>query len=163
VELGERWLVWRLRRRDESACRELIRRHHRVVYGYLRRLGADAAWAEDLTQETYAKAWEAIDGLRGAASLRSWLLAIARNEFLQSVRRAGPEVSKLDALPDRAAEGPGVDAIVASGERDERLQRALGRLGPVLRETVAHHYFQGLSLREVGAVLGSRPARSSPG
>jgi RNA polymerase sigma-70 factor (ECF subfamily) len=147
-------LVRRLRRRDGNACRELIRRHHRVVYGYLRRLGADEASADDLTQETYAKAWQRIESLREAASLRSWLLTIARNQFLQSVRRANPGVEELDAAMDRASEEPGAEAAVSAGERDERLHRAMGRLDSTLRETVGLHYFHELSLREVGAVLG---------
>ncbi len=66
---GERLLVWRLKRSDRDACSELIHRHHRSVYGYLRRLGADTHLAEDLTQETYAKAWANVAGLREAASL----------------------------------------------------------------------------------------------
>lgn len=69
MEWGDRYLVWRLRRGDADACRELIRRHHHVVFGHLRRLGADRALAEDLTQETYAKAWCKIEGLRQATLL----------------------------------------------------------------------------------------------
>ena len=84
--LSERNLVRRLRKGDREACRELIRRHHQGVYGYLRRLGAQPSRAEDLTQETYAKAWRRIETLRDAASLRSWLLTIARNEFFQRLR-----------------------------------------------------------------------------
>jgi RNA polymerase sigma-70 factor (ECF subfamily) len=83
---SEHVLVWRLRRGDRDACRELIRVHHAAVYGYLRRLGADASRAEDLTQDTYLRAWRSIESIRRAASLRSWLLTIARNEFFQRMR-----------------------------------------------------------------------------
>lgn len=154
MELGERMLVWRLRRRDPGACRELIRRHHPVVYGHLRRLGADPALAEDLTQETYARAWRGIDDLRKAASLRSWLLTIARNEFLQVVRSRNPEVTTLDALPQTPTVGPPADEPAARAERDVELRRAVHRLDPPLQQTVALHYFQELSLREVAEVLG---------
>jgi RNA polymerase sigma factor (sigma-70 family) len=154
VELGERYLVWRLRAGDPNACRELIRRHHRVVFGHLRRLGADEALAEDLTQETYATAWRRIGDLRKTASLRSWLLTIARNEFLQFVRRRDPTVTGLDALPERASEEPGAEAAASLAERDRNLQRAVARLEPQLQQTVGLHYFQDLSLREVAEVLG---------
>jgi RNA polymerase sigma-70 factor (ECF subfamily) len=154
LKWSERYLVWRLRRQDPDACRELVRCHHHVVFGHLRRLGADPALAEDLTQETYAKAWRRIGTLREAVSLRSWLLTIARNEFLQSVRARRPEVTGLDALPERVAEEPGPDTLVSTLERDEQLQQAVERLDPPLQQAVALHYFQDLSIREVAAVLG---------
>ena len=151
---SERILVWRLRRGDPDACRELIRRHHSRVYGYLRRLGADSGLAEDLTQETYACAWQAIRTLRKAASLRSWLLTIARNEFFQRLRGERGETTSLEGLSDREDPGPDAEVGLVRDERRRAVRRAVARLDPVLRETVALHYFQGLSLREASAVLG---------
>jgi RNA polymerase sigma-70 factor (ECF subfamily) len=154
VDPSDLLLVGRLRRGDRDACRDLIRRHHAIVYGHLRRLGADAALADDLTQETYARAWSRIDSLREAASLRAWLLAIARNEFFQVVRARGPETIAPSEPGDRAAADPGPDCVVAEAERDARLHGAVDRLEPELRDTVALHYFQDLSISEVGSVLG---------
>lgn len=155
--LSERFLVWRLRRGDREACRELIARHHRGVYGYLRHLGAERALAEDLTQETYAKAWRRIETLRRTTSLRSWLLTIARNEFLQWVRVERPEIAMPEELPEGGDGNPGPQNELLLSERDGALRRAVVRLEPSLRETVALHYFHELSLREVGAVLGIPP------
>lgn len=154
VGLGEGYLVRRLSRGDREACRELIARHHAGVYGYLRRLGADASLAEDLTQETYARAWRRIDSVRKAASLRSWLLTIARNQFLQQRRVGRVPVTPLDELPERAdASDHGAESALSEAERDLAVRRAVDRLEPELQETVALHYFQELSLKEVGAVL----------
>jgi RNA polymerase sigma-70 factor (ECF subfamily) len=153
VGLGERALRWRLRRHDPEACREMIRRHHALVFGHLRRLGADASLAEDLTQETYAKAWRRLDTLRQAYSLRSWLLTIACNEYYQSVRSRKPEVTGLDSLPERADDRPPADSAALASERDRLLQEAVRRLDPLLQEIVALHYFQDLSLREVSELL----------
>jgi RNA polymerase sigma-70 factor (ECF subfamily) len=157
VGLSERLLVRRLRRGDREACSELIERYHQSIYGYLRRLGADPALAEDFTQETYAKAWRRFGTLREAASLRSWLLTIARNEYFQWARnRSGDPATTTDA-PEIAAEGPDPEGAVVLDERDRLLRQAVNGLEPDLRELVALHYFQGLSLREVGAVLGIPP------
>jgi len=152
--IGERWLVWRLTHGDREACRDLIRDHHQAVYGYLRRLGADGGLAEDLSQETYARAWSRIHGLRQAVSLRSWLLTIARNEFFQQVRR--PRVESTSATEGIEPEDPAPDALRAleAREGEVRLHEAVDGLEPVLRETVALHYFQDLSLKEVGVVMG---------
>ena len=152
--LSDRRLATRLLRGDRQACGELIRRHHAGVYGYLRRLGADPASAEDLTQETYAKAWRNMGVLREAASLRSWLLSIARNEYFQWLRARSKEPALAAEPPDSAADGPDPEEAVALEERDLLVRRAVVKLEPDLRELVALHYFQGLSLKEVGAVTG---------
>jgi len=154
VGLSERILVWRLRRGEHEACRELIARHHRGVYRYLRHLGADAALAEDLTQETYAKAWRHIRTLRRTTSLRSWLLTIARNEFLQWARVDRPEREAASEVPESRDITPGPQATLLLSERDGALRRTVSRLKPELRETVALHYFQNLSFRDCGKVLG---------
>jgi len=152
---SESYLIRRLRRGDRQACSELIDRYHAGVYGYLRRLGAEASLAEDLTQETYTRAWRRIDTVRKATSLRSWLLTIARNEFLQQARAERLSVTGLDGLPEPADDGePRAERILTGTERDRTLRRAIDKLDPELQETVALHYFQDLSLKEVGATLG---------
>jgi RNA polymerase sigma-70 factor, ECF subfamily len=154
VGLSDLLLVRRLRRGDRTACDELIERYHAKVYGYLRRLGAAGPLAEDLTQETYAKAWTSIAALREAASLRCWLLAIARNEYFQWARGRSMEREVAVDPPETAAAGPDPEATAALQERDRLVHLAVGRLEPGLRELVTLHYAQGLSLKEVGAVLG---------
>ncbi|HEU5393281.1 MAG TPA: sigma-70 family RNA polymerase sigma factor, partial [Candidatus Methylomirabilis sp.] len=150
--MAGRLLKWRLRNQDPEACRELIR-HHPLVFGHLMRLGADTSLAEDLTQETYATAWRKIDTLRKASSLRSWLLAIARNEFFQNVRNRDPGTTGLDPLPEPEEKRPSPESLATTHDRDRRLREAVGRLDPALQETVALHYFQDLSLREIAEVL----------
>lgn len=154
MKLGDRYLVWRLRRNDRAACRELIERHHAVVFGYLRGLGAQQALAEDLTQETFVAAWRSIDRLREAASLRSWLIAIARNEFLQSVRVKAVPVVELDDTCEVVDPSAGTDMRLEQHERDRRTRRAVQELELTLRETIALHYFEGLSLREIATITG---------
>ena len=150
---NDRFLVWRLRRGDRDGCRELIRIHHAAIYAYLRRLGADASCAEDLTQETYMRAWRSIESLRQAASLRSWLLTIARNEFFQRMRTGRIETVGLEQAADGASGDPRADDVVALSERDGAVRDAVRRLEPDLKEAIALHYFQDLSFREVAAVL----------
>ena len=154
---SEHLLVWRLRRGDRDACRELIRIHHAAVYGYLRRLGADASWAEDLTQETYMRAWRSIESLRRAASLRSWLLTIARNEFFQRMRAGRIETVGLEQATEGVSGDPRADDVVALSERDGAVRDAVRQLEPELQEAIALHYFQDQSFRELAEVLGVPP------
>jgi RNA polymerase sigma-70 factor (ECF subfamily) len=148
------WLVWRLRRGDRDACCELVRRHHAGVYAYLRRLARSSDVAEDLTQDTYAQAWTHVGSLRRCASLRAWLLTIARNEFLQWVRGRRPEEALPDGLARAASAEPSAEAALLASEREGCLRSAVSRLDPALQEAVCLHYFQDLSLREVSEVLG---------
>lgn len=147
-------LVRRLQRGDRAACRELIERYHRTVYGYLRSMGTDHETAEDLTQETYSRVWDKISVLRQVGSLRAWILTIARNELLQAARKRRPDLEARAELPAVADPAPGPLAELEEAERDRALRLALRRLDPSLVEAVSLHYFQDLSLREVGAVLG---------
>jgi len=151
---SEHFLAWRLRRGDRQAACELIRSHHAGVYAYLRHLCGNPSLAEDLTQETYARAWQRVQTLRKCASLRSWLLAIARNEFLQWVRARRPDAAALDDLPEERDPDPGAEVALLIAERDRRVRRAVGRLDLPLQEAVALHYFQDLTLREVSEILG---------
>ena len=150
----ERLVVERLGQGDRDACVELIHLHHQKVYGYLRRLGADSSLAEDLTQETYAKAWAHLETLRKASSLRSWLLAIARNEYFQWHRVTRADEQSTASLPDCPDESPSAEEGVSRAERDEGLWQAMAMLDADSQEALSLHYFQDLSLREVGAVLG---------
>jgi RNA polymerase sigma-70 factor (ECF subfamily) len=146
-------LVRRLQRGDRAACRELIAKHHAAVYGFLRSLGAGHETAEDLTQQTYAKVWEKVGTLRQVGSLRSWILTIARNELLQAARRRQPDLEPRAELPSIPDPQPGALTLLEEAERDRRLREAVHRLDSPLLEAVSLHYFQDLSLREVGRVL----------
>jgi len=97
--LADRWQVRKLRRGDPDACRRLVADHAAKVFAYLSWLGADRELAEDLTQETYAKAWGAIGELRQVGALRPWLLRIARNEYFQARRHP-----RLELLEDEAGQ-----------------------------------------------------------
>jgi RNA polymerase sigma-70 factor (ECF subfamily) len=154
VGLSEQWLVLRLRRGDEEACRELVRRFHAGVYGYLRQMGADVSLAEDLAQETYLRAWQMIDTLRQSASLRSWLLTIARNEYLQVRRRKRSVLDGTGETPDPPDPSPSALDLLAEGDRDVRLRRTVSVLEAPFGEAIVLHYFHGLSFRQVAAVQG---------
>lgn len=87
---------------------ELYRRYRGPIQGYLYRLCGSADLAEELTQETFARACAAVIGFRGDSSVATWLFRIARNVYLNSLRRPGPlrvDTDELLAIPDHAADG----------------------------------------------------------
>ena len=76
--------------RDEGGgvqFEDAFRRHQREIYLYLTKVSGDRQLAEDLTQETFLRAFRAALSFRGESSIRTWLFAIARNVLLFHQRR----------------------------------------------------------------------------
>ena len=156
MDLSEKWLLRRIRAGDRQACTDLIDKHYQQVYWYLLDLSKNQEQAADLTQDTFAKAWQALSGFRGDSSFRTWLFAIARNEFLLQLREKGrapalAEYLDLELMPDPA---PSAEERYASGDMVQQVRGQVHRLPGKYREVIALHYFSRLSLREVAAVLG---------
>src|SRR5579871_296119 len=95
-ELGR---VHRSQSGDLTAFEDLIRAHARLVwasvYGWVR----DPAWTEDLVQETFLKAWEAIKDLKEPQAFRGWLLTIARRLAWRQAELAG-RADPVAEVPD---------------------------------------------------------------
>lgn len=140
---------------DRAAFGALYRRYLDRVYGYCFYLLGDHHDAEDATERTFLAALGAIDGFRDdGASFRSWLFRIAHNQLVNALRtRSRRRTEPLDGVPEPAS---GTDPAVAAGTADEarRLRRALGRLSDDRRQVVILRFVDGLSAREIGAVLG---------
>jgi RNA polymerase sigma factor (sigma-70 family) len=132
------------------AFEALVRTHHGLVRGFLRRLSGDAALADDLAQETFLIAWQRIAAYRTTGSFRGWLCQIAYRNFLQA-RRAG----KSAAARENAVMQ---DAELATDERPATearldLDRVLADLSPDQRAVLALCYGEGMSHGETAEAL----------
>jgi RNA polymerase sigma-70 factor (ECF subfamily) len=88
--------------------------HHAEIYRYLRRVTASASEADDLTQETFLRAWRAYRALPEEANVRAWLFTIATNLARNHFRAESRRRRALDALE---ADGPASDDAGPEGER----------------------------------------------
>jgi RNA polymerase sigma-70 factor (ECF subfamily) len=131
----------------------LVRGHYQAVYRLLLHLTRDAHRAEDLTQETFAKAWRVIGSFQGKASLGTWLHRIAYTKFLDAQRTR----QRDDATRERLVRphAGSVDPFEAAAADDEsrRLHQALAALEPSERVVLVLHYLQDLSYAEMADVL----------
>jgi RNA polymerase sigma-70 factor (ECF subfamily) len=142
--------------REVRNWEELFERYSPAVFGYLHRMSEDRHIAEDLTSETFYRAMRAIDGFRGDASMKTWLLRIARNLYLNRKRRDGHSQS-LDDLEDRgvrtAAREPDPETRYIREEESERTRRAFRALDEDDRSILLLAAEDELSCREIAEVL----------
>jgi RNA polymerase sigma-70 factor (ECF subfamily) len=146
-------LLRNLRAGRPEACAEVIRTHYQAVYRLLVHLTRDVHQAEDLTQETFAAAWERIATFQGRATLATWLHRIAYTKFIDAQRAQRRAAGMRERLPNRAISPTDpLDAAMADDET-QHLYRALEGLDEPERTVLVLHYLQGLTYREMAAVL----------
>ena len=119
---------------------------HRFVFWLI----GHAADAEDITAETFARAFAGADGLR-AETAKAYLLTIARNLCAERSRRTRPLVP-LDAQLADCAYGPEQTAEAAAQGR--RMLAALAQLSDIDRAALLLHSYEGLEQRVVAPMLG---------
>jgi RNA polymerase sigma factor (SigM family) len=143
---------------EESAqlTLEALYRHYRgPVQRYLHRLCGSADLAEELTQDTFANACAGLLGFRGDCSVATWLFRIARNAYLNSLRRPSPtriDTDELLAIPDGDAYGDPARSYAAREQRDA-IGLALGQLPERQRSLLLLRDAEGLSYAEIADVL----------
>lgn len=140
---------------DRAAFGALYRRYLDRVYGYCFYLLGDHHDAEDATERTFMAALAAIDRYRDEGStFRSWLFRIAHNQLVNALRSRGRRRAR--SLDDVAEPIADVDpaGVVGIAEESRRLRRALEALPDDRRQVVILRFVDGLSAREIGAVLG---------
>lgn len=140
----------------KRAASLLVRDHAPAVFALCRSMVRDARLAEDLSQDAFARAFGALEGFRGEASPRTWLLRIARNrclDHLDHARRA-PWIGGGDAEPDdHPADEPPPHDLLA---RREDAERAMAALGESERALVVLHFGHGAAYAELADAFGLR-------
>ncbi|HEX5385919.1 MAG TPA: RNA polymerase sigma factor [Gemmatimonadales bacterium] len=149
-------LVAAYRTGDERAAATLVHRHLAAVGRFLYSTGAGTSDIEDLTQETFFRAFRSVHGWRAEASFRSWLFTIAGNLLKDDYRRRkGRQVVSIDDrdIPDHADP----EADLAAAEAEERMRRELGRLPRLQREVFLLRAQEGRSYEDIAVALGTTP------
>jgi RNA polymerase sigma factor (sigma-70 family) len=119
----------------------------------LRRLTrGDVGLADELAQEAFLRAYQALPEFRAEARFRTWLYRIAYHQFLQHQRRGAlPPTGVAADVEEPSTVDDGLSASVALGLD---LQRALEALSEPERVAIAHCYFADLSHADAAEVLG---------
>lgn len=161
--ITEREAEWaRAAIRGSMAAFELIvRRYERPVMSLIVRKVRDPALAEDLAQETFIKAFRALDTFDPSRRLASWLFKIANNTAIDYLRRKRVPTETLEqgradrlSLMDTVADDEclAADRKVEGLQLGERLFAAMDQLRADYREVLALRFIEGLSYLEVAEV-----------
>jgi RNA polymerase sigma-70 factor (ECF subfamily) len=152
---GEEELIRRAIQRDAEAFGDLYMLYLDNIYRYVYYKVGNVMEAEDLTEQVFLRAWEALEGYRHRGHpFSSWLYRIAYN-LVVDYYRAKKDVTPIDsvsfALTDDAL-GP-EDLLIRETET-VRLQEAIGQLQEVHQHVLLLRFVEGLSHREVGQIIG---------
>jgi RNA polymerase sigma-70 factor (ECF subfamily) len=152
---------------QDAAYRELVRRYERPIFSLVYRMVRDRELAEDLAQETFVKALNAIESYRPEFKFSSWIFKIANNAAIDHLRRRELDTLSLDGSPH--AETP--EAIEATalqiGDRQEtaleevearelggEIETAISRLRPEYRSCILLRHVEGRAYEEIAEILG---------
>jgi RNA polymerase sigma-70 factor, ECF subfamily len=158
-------LVRRAQAGDEQAFGQLVERNRRAVYRAAYAALGSAEDADDVAQETFVTVYQKLNGFRGEASFKTWLLAIAWRKALdrrRSVTRWLRMTITHDRLPDDAPEM--IDRIpsparsqeegLASDELQRMVKQLIGTLPRKLRDSLLLAGSGDYSYEQIGQMLG---------
>jgi RNA polymerase sigma-70 factor (ECF subfamily) len=150
--------VARIARREPDALGELYARHGRVAYVVALRVVDTAEAAEEVVQDAYHAVWRSAASYASErGSVRTWLLAIARNAAIDWRRSHGARAIRDDPLDaaDVVPSDEHVEDRVSIRLRDDRVRAAVRSLPDEQREALDLAFWGGLSQSEISARTGA--------
>jgi RNA polymerase sigma-70 factor (ECF subfamily) len=157
ASISDRELIARVAEGDRRAFELLIERHAAAVLR-LATAVSDPSTGEDAMQQTFLNVYQHAAGFRGDASVRTWLLTIARNTAFRlhgKARREEPVEQPLMQLGYNAGWGSDdPEAIAIAAEQEGALRNALSQLSAEDREVLILRDFEGLRGSEAAGLLG---------
>ncbi len=156
-------LVQRCQSNDAAAFNEIVSRYQGKVYNYVCRMVGAGQDAEDLTQDTFVRAFASIRSFQSRASLTTWLFRIATNICIDHARRASRATLKAASLVLETDDGDtdreipdsrhDPQAVYLNLELGSELNRALADLPQKLRSVVLLYDMEGLAYDEIALIV----------
>lgn len=158
---AERLLASKATLGDREAYGALYERYVDKIYRYIFYKVGGREQAEDLTSQTFLKAWDAIGDYEWRNyPFGAWLFRIAHNLVVDHHRSRRESVSMDDASPfleARAIDAPiRPDRVLAQALAEERIRKAIDRLTDEQQQVLILRFYEGLSTTEVADLMGKR-------
>ncbi len=150
----------------EGAYRELLRRYERPIFSLVYRMVRDRSLAEDLAQEAFIRAFNAIDSYNPRYKFSSWIFKIANNHTIDHLRKKRLDTVSIDGSPhastseeavqtrvvvESTAETP--EEFVENRELGSLIEQAIGELRPEYRNVVLLRHVEGYTYDEISDIL----------
>lgn len=153
-------LLERIRRGAPDEFAEIVRRHQARIFAILHRYERDVQKVEDLAQETFVKAWRALDQFDGRAPLEHWLCRIAVRVALDHLRKEKRRRNEI-GLPELGEDA--LDWLHSDDEKSdldsraaaEILDLAMRELSPADRVVITMQEIEGRSVKEICTATGA--------
>jgi len=162
-EIDDLELVRRAQKEDMRAYDVLVRRYQERVYGTVYHMTSNHEDANDLTQETFIKAFRVLKSFKGDSSFFTWIYRIAVNKTINFLKqRKNRTQISLNDVDFNAENDPDLVALVSDktprrdlslSELQEKLNAAMLKLSEHHRMVVTLHDVQGLSHEEIGQIM----------
>jgi RNA polymerase sigma-70 factor (ECF subfamily) len=148
-------LCQRAKEGDVVAASELVTEFYQRIFAYLRRLSANDEDAADLTQKTFARAWQSLGSYQKRSTFSTWLHGIAHHVYLDWRRKRSVGDAQSDEWWDSQSDhSPTPFETAAERELAHQLYRWVDELDEEKKQTVHLHYYQNLTLNETAEALG---------
>lgn len=138
---------------EKAAFEKLYQAYYMRVYSYVMTLAGKTHIAEEITQETFYKAFTTSASFRGEANAVTWLCSIARNLFVDEMRR---QAKRAAPMPADADTDSGIDVAREVEDKDTsyRIHQALQELEEPYRRVFELRIFGEMSFREISRICG---------
>ncbi|MGI9605006.1 MAG: RNA polymerase sigma factor [Acidimicrobiales bacterium] len=140
-------------RADSGELHALLSEHGAAMYRVAVSIVQDGAMAEDVVQDSIIKVWDGLDGYRGDAPVRAWILRITHNTAVSTLRKVRDEAWDPSTLPEVEAPGS-VERVAAAHDQIDTLRDALADLDPLSRSILALRNMEAMSYDEIADTLG---------
>ena len=130
---------------------ELYEENYKIVYGYLLSLSKNKTISEDLTSDTFLKAFEKISTFKGNSKISTWLCQIAKNEYLQYIRRnkRTESIEEYSDIPDVNR----IEDIVQDKTMAITIHKLLHDLEEPYKEVFVLKVFAELSYKDIACIF----------
>ena len=163
VPVEESVLVKRARKGDLAAYDDLVRRYQERIYATIYHMTSNHEDANDLAQEAFIKAYQALKSFKGGSSFYTWVYRIAVNKTINFLKqRKNKAHMSLDDLDFNAEHDPDLVALISEktprrevnlAELQEKLNAAMQKLSEPHRLVVTLHDVQGTSHEEIAKIM----------
>ena len=156
AELDEHSLIQATKHGNTQAFNPLVQKYQPKIYTFIQKRVKDPETAKNLTQETFLKAFRAIQSYRCESAFYSWLYRIAENVCIDHFRRQKYNTEPLHLIDENRITDtdPCPSRAVERAELREHLQKALTALTPTRRRVFLLYYYHELPIKAIAAEIG---------